>query len=328
MKKLIYKLKSGKNTKLFYYINNILFYIVSPLNPKITDRKIERTLKGYSTQQQDYIKDRVNYYCKLAQRGTPTQLPPEATTLSQHRYKKVKCASVYFFDTYIYTIKFKQDLKWCHLFGDIIHVPDYPSIVKSRPLCDNNINSVVMKLDKIRHFTFVNDKKKFCDKQNIAIFRGDIANKNNRIDFMRKHSSNPMVDAGCVDRNENLPTEWKRELITIKNHLDYKFIIALEGNDVASNLKWIMSSNSVAVMPKPTCETWFMEGKLQPNYHYIEIADDFSDLTERLQYYIDNPHKAEAIARNANNYVKQFRNKKQEELISLMVMQQYFKYTI
>ena len=68
--------------------------------------------------------------------------------------------------------------------------------------------------------------------------------------------------------------------------------MALEGNDVASNLKWVMSSNSIAVMPRPTCETWFMEGKLIPNYHYIEIKPDYSDLPEKLQYYIDHPEEA------------------------------------
>ena len=62
--------------------------------------------------------------------------------------------------------------------------------------------------------------------------------------------------------------------------------MALEGIDVASNLKWVMSSNSIAVMPRPTCETWFMEGTLIPDYHYIEIKPDFSDLEERLNQYI------------------------------------------
>ena len=32
----------------------------------------------------------------------------------------------------------------------------------------------------------------------------------------------------------------------------------------------------VAVMPKPKYESWFMEGKLIPNYHYILIKDDYS----------------------------------------------------
>ena len=43
---------------------------------------------------------------------------------------------------------------------------------------------------------------------------------------------------------EGYPEEWMTPKKTIREHLDYKFIMALEGNDVASNLKWVMSSNS------------------------------------------------------------------------------------
>ncbi|MDD2650996.1 MAG: glycosyl transferase family 90, partial [Candidatus Cloacimonetes bacterium] len=89
--------------------------------------------------------------------------------------------------------------------------------------------------------------------------------------------------------------------------------------------KWIMSSNSVAVMPEPTYETWFMEGRLIPNYHYIKIERDFSDLEDRLKYYIQNPDKAEEIIRNANEYVKQMLDEKREHLISLLVLDRYFR---
>ena len=58
---------------------------------------------------------------------------------------------------------------------------------------------------------------------------------------------------------------------------------------MASNLKWVMSSNSVAVMPRPRYETWFMEGSLVPGYHYIEIKTDFSDLIEKMEYYNAHP---------------------------------------
>ena len=112
---------------------------------------------------------------------------------------------------------------------------------------------------------------------------------------------------------------------TIREHLDYKFIIALEGNDVASNLKWVMSSNSLAVMTRPTCETWFMEGTLKPDYHYVEVKEDFSDFEEKLRYYMAHPEKAEEIIRHAHEYVQQFRNKEREELLQLMVMQRYFE---
>ena len=70
-----------------------------------------------------------------------------------------------------------------------------------------------------------------------------------------------------------------------------------------------------------------MEGKLIPNYHYIEVKEDFSDLEERLQYYIDHPEEAEAIIQHAHDFVDQFRDKEREDLISLLVLKRYFEIT-
>jgi spore maturation protein CgeB len=70
-----------------------------------------------------------------------------------------------------------------------------------------------------------------------------------------------------------------------------------------------------------------MEGTLIPNYHYIEVKPDFSDLEERLQYYIAHPVEAEAIIQHAHEYVSQFRDKKREQLISLLVLKKYFEIT-
>ena len=63
----------------------------------------------------------------------------------------------------------------------------------------------------------------------------------------------PLFDIKVRDK---IYPEWWGEKISIQAHLNCKFIMALEGNDVASNLKWVMSSNSIAVM-QAYCETWF-----------------------------------------------------------------------
>ena len=112
--------------------------------------------------------------------------------------------------------------------------------------------------------------------------------------------------------------------VSLDYHLKHKFILCIEGNDVASNLKWVMSSNSVAVMPKPKFESWFMENMLIPDYHYIQIKDDYSDLEEKLKFYIKNTEKLQQISINANNYVNQFRDYNDEKLISLLVMEKFF----
>ena len=144
---------------------------------------------------------------------------------------------------------------------------------------------------------------------------------------MEMYFHHPMCDLGDVSKNTTDPAEWRTEKKTINEHLDYKFIMALEGIDVASNLKWVMSSNSIAVMPRPTCETWFMEGTLIPNYHYIEIKPDFSDLEERLNYYIEHVDESLEIINHAHEYVSQFKDKRRENLISLLVLDKYFKMT-
>ena len=317
--KLLYKFRSGKNPKFIYYSVNVFRLIT----PKCFFRiRLQRRLASLSRRKdKEYIEQRVNYYNKLS---SEVKLPASAIQLSEHKMSKQK---VYFFDTYQYTRWFNDSFQWGFCPGDVTYVPEYPSIVKSRPLIDNNENSVVMKLDKVRHFIFVNDRKAFTEKKNMAIFRGKVKGKPSRKLFMEMYFSHPMCDLGDVSKNTNDPVEWRTEKKTINEHLDYKFIMALEGIDVASNLKWIMSSNSIAVMPKPTCETWFMEGTLIPDYHYIEIKPDFSDLERRLNYYIEHVDKSLEIIKHAHEFVEQFKDKRRENLISLLVLDKYFRVT-
>jgi hypothetical protein len=233
----------------------------------------------------------------------------------------------YYFDAMEYARYFSQDLRWILDAGDKPYVAPEPAIVKNRPIVEHNENSVILNLDKNRHFLFVRDNKPWRDKKNMTIFRGDLGpRKENRDVFMNRWYGHPMVDAASTNRSEQHP-EWQREKLTIGDHLDFKFIMSLEGNDVASNLKWIMSSNSIAVTPCLTQETWFMEGTLIPNYHYIEVKPDFSDLEERLTYYIEHPDEAEAIIQHAHDYISQFRDEKREKLISVLVLKKYFDIT-
>ncbi|MCE7038729.1 glycosyltransferase family 90 protein, partial [Dyadobacter sp. CY312] len=144
-----------------------------------------------------------------------------------------------------------------------------------------------------------------------------------RVRFMEMYFGHPLCDLGQVNRVGGNP-DWLKPKISVIDHLQNKFILSLEGNDVATNLKWIMSSNSIAVMPTPKYETWFMEGNLIPDFHFICIKRDYSDLVEKLRYYIEHPREAQNIVTNANAYVKQFMNGELEDIISLLVLQKYF----
>lgn len=325
-RKIYYLLHNGKNSNLKFFIKGYL----REYTPKFFDQfRLDRILRSLDNRtDKDYIISRVNYYCKL-DADTKYDRQEWEEKAVRLRDQQMLPQKVYYFDAMEIARYFNQSLKWIIKSGDITNLFPVPYVVKSRPLGDDNQNSTILKLEKVRHFLFVDDKKPWRDKKNIAIFRGDLGpRKENRDVFMAKFAGgqSPMVDAASTNRIDAHP-EWQKGKMTIGEHLDYKFIMSLEGNDVASNLKWVMSSNCIAVSPRHTCETWFMEGTLKPNYHYIEVKEDFSDLEERLQYYIDHPEEAEAIIQHAHEYVDQFRDLKREKLISLLVLKKYFEIT-
>ena len=105
--------------------------------------------------------------------------------------------------------------------------------------------------------------------------------------------------------------------MSIYQQLAYKFIFCIEGVDTATSIKWVMSSNSVCVMPKPKYETWFMEGTLKPDIHYVEVNDDFSNAEEKIKYYSEHTDEALKIIENAHVHVNQFKNSKREIAFAL-----------
>lgn len=325
-RKIYYLLHNGKNCKLVYYVKSYLRELTPKCFMQMRLKPLLGQLDGRSDK--DYILSRVNYYNKLtADAAIDRSLWDEQAVELKHQ--PMTKQSTYYHDAMAIAHYFNGNLKWVLRHGDITTLLPVPTVIKSRPLGDDNQNSVMLNLDKVRHFLFVDDKKSWRDKKDVAIFRGDLGiQKENRTLFMEifANGQSPLVDAASTNRWDEHP-EWQKEKLTIGEHLDYKFIMSLEGNDVASNLKWVMSSNSIAVTPRMTCETWFMEGTLIPDYHYIEVRDDFSDLEERLTYYIEHPDEAEAIIQHAHDYVAQFFDKKREKLISLLVLKKYFEIT-
>lgn len=310
-----------------YKPNKQLFYLKSfaqLLIPRFvfTTRLSSRLKELDSREDKAYIKERVDYYNKLSE---PFTLPPQATALKTLSRKTAR--TMYFLDSSRVARWFDGNLRWLTVFGDINYVADYPSVAKSRPLSEGNQNNVLLKLNRFRHFNFLKDPVSFEDKTDKAIFRADIGDpdKQNRVEFMNLYFGSEICDCGSIRNMQGLPDAWLTPKKPIGEMLKYKYILALEGNDVATNLKWVMSSNSIAVMPRPTCETWFMEGRLIPGYHYIEIRSDFSDLEEKMNYYTSRPDEAKKIISHAHEYCEQFKDAAREDLISLLVMKKYFR---
>ena len=280
------------------------------------------------------IRSRVNYYNKI---NEEFQLSENAVTNDELLFKQmlklkkryvnkkpVKKRTTYFFDLFSVFSFFPKHKKLDYKFGDITHTFPSPTIVKSRPIV-NSKNSVIMGLNKVRHFNFIEDPINFAEKKDMAVWRGYAKNSENREYFIKNYYDVPTFDIGQHAPKVNEPGH--RPYMPISEQLRFKFIFCIEGADTATNIKWVMSSNSVCVMPKPKYETWFMEGKLKPDFHYICLKDDFSDAEEKINFFIKHPDHVKKIISNANDYVEQFKNKRKEKLISLLVLDKYFSYS-
>jgi len=190
-----------------------------------------------------------------------------------------------------------------------------------------------------------NKKKKSCVWRGVNSGRFYAINKEkaSREDLVLKHGKNDNYNIGlscaiyklenenmtykCKDISYNIE-EYVKGNLTIKQQLEYMFIISVEGNDFATNLSWIMLSNSVPLMPIPYVETWKMESELVPYIHYVPLNNDFSDLDEKMEWCTNNIDKCEEIAYMSKLYILQFFDKNKEKDIIKEVINIYKKNVI
>jgi Glycosyl transferase family 90 len=217
--------------------------------------------------------------------------------------------------------------QFLYKWGDNAHpLPLRGWIAKTRPAEAGNVT--LMKLDPIRHFAalldVVGNDRPYTSKIDKAVWRGKPTGlwkeSGNRLKLAVKDDESSLFDIGFSDLairdltirdlNNRLPKSnvqaFVKGQLGMKEQLAYKVLISAEGNDVASGLKWMMASNSVVVMSRPTICSWFMEDKLQPYVHYVPTKGDYSDLEEQVNWCLDNEQKCLQIIGNAQQYVSQF----------------------
>lgn len=334
-----------REPRLFYNLKGIIRAIIPRIiTQKQLEKKIYSLLKIYEKKFLT-IAMRINHYNKL---NTTFNIPTKQSDMPQAshyesniaypsrlanlqlltpnvdilRHNTYKAGSVYYYDSYEWTRYFSDYLYWAYMFYDVNQLLNFPAICKSRPIIDCNSNSVLLQLEKYRHFHFIQDPICFEDKKDILLFRGAVY-QDHRIRFFEKHFNNPNCDIGHVGRSDSNP-QWLKNKLSIKEHLPYKFLLSLEGYDVASNLKWVLSSNSLCIMPLPEMETWFMEQKLESGKHFAAIRHDYSDLDSVLEYYKSHTKEAKDIIHNAHEFCTQFYDRQFEGLLNLLVLRKYF----
>jgi hypothetical protein len=151
------------------------------------------------------------------------------------------------------------------------------------------LQPIVWKLATHRHFEklqIVNrEDTPWSKKQNMAVFRGQLtgskygfnktlSDEENCLRLMRcrlvyNHANSTLVNARLTSTRKRLPSSINNVILTggkvsLNTLLQYKGIIMLEGNDVASGLKWALLSQSIVLMPPPKHTSWAMEELLEP----------------------------------------------------------------
>jgi len=221
-----------------------------------------------------------------------------------------------------------------YILGDN-YIDTCPStIVKTRGR--DSVNGVILRcLNFNRHWYYYYHKKQdscFDKKKNIIFWRGtttgEISNPGNRFDLVTRYfNKNSKIDIGfynlCQAKKEY--GKYVKGWVDISEFLKNKYILSIEGNDKDSGLNWKLNSQSVIFMPKPRITSWLMETSLIPNFHYILVKDDFSDLEEKYEWCEKHPEECKKIIKNANLFMEQFNNQDEEKKIEEEVINKYFK---
>lgn len=304
-------------------LRKVFFYLKGFLDHSLVPRQCYRNrLPAFLESAKNYdpaeIESRVDYYNKLSRQFAPS---PDFLLLDQVPAQK----TTYLIDFRRILRYFPADVRTLPRFGDIRDVSAAPSFVKTRPIEGANENSVLLRLNSIRHFRPISDTLTFRQKKDSLVWRGKVK-PNHRSTIFRQYFGNPRMDIGMTnERPEAELQPWRKPFLSIPEQLQHKFILSVEGNDVATNLKWIAQSNSLCLMAKPKFESWFMEGTLQAGKHYVEVRDDYADLPEKMDYYLDHPEEAERIIHHLQCHHKRFTDQKKEHLIGLLVVRKYLQ---
>ena len=167
---ILLKFTSGKPIKLFYFIRKGLQQL---LPDAYFQRRLVQTIRRARLRDDyDYILQRVNYYCKWSSPWTIDTIDEayRGRSFFSYRgevagYKRKMFCSAYYYDQHDVTKWFDQHFRWDFCPGDVYFTPQTPTVVKSRVLFEDNSCSVLLKLDKLRHFMFLNDPIPDCDRR-------------------------------------------------------------------------------------------------------------------------------------------------------------------
>lgn len=89
-----------------------------------------------------------------------------------------------------------------------------------------------------------------------------------------------------------------------RDQVQYKMLLNIDGYTCTyPGYLWRLLSNSVTFKQDSYNEQWFYDA-LKPWEHYVPVNHDLSDIVEKIDWVLENDHKAKLIADNSTNFVK------------------------
>jgi hypothetical protein len=105
-----------------------------------------------------------------------------------------------------------------------------------------------------------------------------------------------LTKGGYPENMVGIPEKFYGAHMTPSEQQNYKYIMVLDGNCIASNHMWVFGSGSVPiVISHPDNQYWFKK-YLVPMENYVSIKYDLSDLNEKLQWLMEHDEEAKKIA--------------------------------
>ncbi|KAL3806182.1 hypothetical protein ACHAXA_000173 [Cyclostephanos tholiformis] len=223
-----------------------------------------------------------------------TELPVIAKTRFS-RFAIAKSTGKHFFRPIIFPLEMKR-----HFYEPLV---EYINLL--------NEDRIILNNDKICQWE---------EKKSALIWRGSFTGVNGdldrtllsthidggpRIKVVRNyfHYNTSVIDVAFSD--DSYGQYVRTSLSSMADQLKFKYLLSLEGNDVATGLKWMLLSNSVVFMAKPQTVSFLMEDLLVPYVHFIPLEDDYSNIIEMVHWAQQNDEKCKWISDQATLYMEQ-----------------------
>ncbi|EPS29460.1 hypothetical protein PDE_04409 [Penicillium oxalicum 114-2] len=148
---------------------------------------------------------------------------------------------------------------------------------------------------------------KFHEKRKQLVWRGSLAtNPPVRGKLLKSAQGKSWASVRVIDWDDE--NDIRFNLLPIEDHCRYMFLAHTEGRSFSGRGKYLFNCRSVVISHPLTWREAHHAALVAtgPDANYVEVNHDFSDLSRKVDYLIDNPGVAERIAENA---VRTFRDR-------------------